>query len=175
MPPACASRQRFERASVRASQALSLAGVDVQAKTIHGTLKVDRNGHDGDGWAFLHNAGNPLPYRFVVVDESSMIDTSLMADLIDACGRTRLNEELPLERLVTLIQEMVEPESWRTCGGNVGAINQFADVLVVTQTRGAHEQIWSLLEQLRVRAWPNHLVAGALSTVLENTRSAQIL
>lgn len=74
------------KAAVRATQALALAGVDLQAKTIHGTLKVDRNGHDGDGWAFLHNRNNPLPFKFIIVDESSMIDAALMADMLDACG-----------------------------------------------------------------------------------------
>jgi exodeoxyribonuclease-5/exodeoxyribonuclease V alpha subunit len=71
---------------VRASQALTLAGVDVQASTIHRTLGVMEAGYGGDQWGFQHNAKNPLPFRFVVVDESSMIDTSLMADLLDACG-----------------------------------------------------------------------------------------
>lgn len=40
---------------------------------------------------FLHDAGNPLPYDVVVVDESSMASLPMMARLVDALGaRTRL-------------------------------------------------------------------------------------
>lgn len=72
------------KAAVRATQALALAGLDVGASTIHRLLEIGRNGHDGDGWGFLRNRANPLDAKFLVVDESSMIDADLMADLLDA-------------------------------------------------------------------------------------------
>ncbi len=75
------------KAAVRATQALNLAGVNIKATTIHRTLMVQESGYGGDEWAFAFNAANPLPFRFIVVDESSMIDASLMASLLDACGR----------------------------------------------------------------------------------------
>jgi len=74
------------KAANRVSQALALAGIGVTAFTIHTTLGIQRNGHDGDGWGFAYNLGNPMPYRFVICDETSMIDTDLMADLLDACA-----------------------------------------------------------------------------------------
>lgn len=73
------------KAAVRATQALAMSGIDLTARTIHSTLEIGRNGHDGDGWGFQRNRGNPLECRFVVCDETSMNDTDLMADLLDAC------------------------------------------------------------------------------------------
>jgi exodeoxyribonuclease V alpha subunit len=73
------------KAAVRATQALKLAGLDLAAATIHSTLEIGRNGHDGDGWGFQRNRDNPLECRFLVCDETSMNDTDLMADLLDAC------------------------------------------------------------------------------------------
>jgi len=74
------------KAAVRITSALLHCAIDRKAKTIHRTLGVGRNGHDGDGWGFKHTAANPLPYKFVIVDESSMIDTDLMAALMLACA-----------------------------------------------------------------------------------------
>lgn len=74
------------KAAVRCTQAMLGYAIDLEAKTIHRTLKVGRNGHDGGDWGFQHNANNPLPYRFVIVDESSMVDTDLAAALFSACA-----------------------------------------------------------------------------------------
>lgn len=74
------------KAAVRMTQAIRAAGLDVRATTIHRTLAIGRNGHDGSGWGFLHNAANPLAVKFLIVDELSMTDCDLMADLLDACG-----------------------------------------------------------------------------------------
>lgn len=74
------------KAANRMTQALRLAGLDITARTIHGTLGVGANGHggDSDGWAFEHNAENRLHVTLLVVDESSMIDATLLACLLDA-------------------------------------------------------------------------------------------
>lgn len=66
------------KAGVRATASLAARGVHVRATTIHRLL-----GYTGQGFGF--NRGNPLPCRFLVVDEASMIDASLMADLLEAC------------------------------------------------------------------------------------------
>ncbi|MEO5966869.1 MAG: exodeoxyribonuclease V subunit alpha, partial [Ferruginibacter sp.] len=58
----------------------------LEPSTIHRLLKYQRN-----STLFKHNKGNPLPYDVVIVDESSMIDISLFAKLLDAVGpQTRL-------------------------------------------------------------------------------------
>lgn len=74
------------KAAVRAQQSLKAAGVELDTRTIHGLLKIGRNGHDGEGWGFEHDADAPLAYKFLIVDESSMIDTDLMAALLAACS-----------------------------------------------------------------------------------------
>ena len=71
------------KAAVRLSEALSAANVPLAATTIHrllGVLQAD----DGSGWQFEYNAGHPLPHQFIIVDESSMIDTDLMCSLMAA-------------------------------------------------------------------------------------------
>lgn len=55
------------------------------ASTIHRLLKpipVSINGKLQ--FVFGHNAGNPLPYTFIIVDEVSMVGNDLMADLMRA-------------------------------------------------------------------------------------------
>lgn len=74
-----------------------------------------------------------------------------VGDLLDAAVRRIDNASRndQIGQLITIIQENVDPESWRQVGGNVGAIREFADLLVVAQTQTAHEQIWDLLADLR--------------------------
>lgn len=74
------------KAAVRATHALKSLGLGIRAVTIHQLLEIGRNGHDGGGWGFSRNRDHPLDKRFLIVDESSMIDTNLMADLLDACA-----------------------------------------------------------------------------------------
>jgi exodeoxyribonuclease V alpha subunit len=75
------------KAAVRLTQSMAAAGISgMRALTIHSLLGIGRNGHDGDGWGFIHDATNPLPYRFLLLDEGSMIDTDLMASFLDACA-----------------------------------------------------------------------------------------
>ncbi len=74
------------KAAVRITQALRNYGIAIEATTIHRALEIDRNGHDGHGWGFKRRLDNPLEKRFVIVDETSMQDTPLMADLLEACA-----------------------------------------------------------------------------------------
>lgn len=71
------------KAAVRVTDAMAAYGVPVAARTIHGLLGVEKR-EEGDGWSFVHDATNPLPHRFIIVDESSMIDTTLFASLLAA-------------------------------------------------------------------------------------------
>lgn len=70
------------KAAVRLTESLLSHGVQLQATTIHRLLKIESS--DDGGWSFLYNERNPLPHRFVLIDESSMIDTDLAASLLAA-------------------------------------------------------------------------------------------
>lgn len=74
------------KAAVRMTQSLAGNGVPVVATTIHRLLQVSSESRGG--WGFFYNATNPLPFRFLIIDECSMIDTDLMASLISACTAT---------------------------------------------------------------------------------------
>lgn len=67
------------RAAIRIMESLAEYGHDLHASTIHSLLQITRNGHDGNGWGFLHNEHNPLPVDFVIIDEcfpaGTMVDT----------------------------------------------------------------------------------------------------
>ena len=71
------------KAAVRVAQSMLANGVDLPASTIHRLLQVE--GEGGDGWSFHFNDQNPLPHRFLIIDESSMIDVDLLASLLRAC------------------------------------------------------------------------------------------
>lgn len=73
------------KAAVRITEALLEHGIELRARTIHSYLKVQgfTEGHGG-GFAFEHCTGNPVEEKYIICDESSMIDTQLMADLLSA-------------------------------------------------------------------------------------------
>lgn len=57
----------------------STSVIGIEASTIHRLL-----GWDPINFGFMHNEKNPLPYDFIIVEESSMIDISLMSSLLRA-------------------------------------------------------------------------------------------
>jgi exodeoxyribonuclease V alpha subunit len=69
------------RAAVRMTEAMSEYGIPLSARTIHSTLGVESS---GNGWSFVHGQENPLPYKFFVIDESSMLGTGLANSLFSA-------------------------------------------------------------------------------------------
>lgn len=75
------------KAAVRCTASLRANGVNgISATTIHRLLAIDRAGYDGQGWTFQFNERNPLPQRFVITDEISMLDTDLAASLLKSFG-----------------------------------------------------------------------------------------
>lgn len=74
------------KAAVRISEALSEYGIDLHARTIHSLLEVGEVA--GSSFAFRRGADNPLGERFIVIDEASMVDCSLMASLLEALSST---------------------------------------------------------------------------------------
>jgi DNA polymerase III delta prime subunit len=73
------------KAARRLTELLTGYGINLKARTIHSLLGVESS--DDGGWTFKHKQSNPLPYKFVITDESSMIDCSLMASLLAARAR----------------------------------------------------------------------------------------
>ncbi|MFQ5430661.1 MAG: hypothetical protein ACE5E1_10160 [Phycisphaerae bacterium] len=55
----------------------------------------------------------------------------------------------PLQPIIELIQQTIDPESWREAGGNVGSISALQQQLIVTQTSTAQAELRDLLKQLR--------------------------
>ena len=68
------------KAADRARQALAGYGCYPRVSTIHGLLGVQKS-DIGEGWGFVHGPGKPLPFRYLIIDESSMTDIKLFASL----------------------------------------------------------------------------------------------
>lgn len=71
------------KAAVRCTQSMNSYGIGNKASTIHGLLGVASGGEDG-GWSFEHDEHNPLPFKFIIVDEASMLSVPLMRALLAA-------------------------------------------------------------------------------------------
>lgn len=71
------------KAAVRISEALAEYGLPIKAKTIHSFLEVVQS-EEGGAWSFRHCEEDPVEEKFVIVDESSMIDVSLFSSLLRA-------------------------------------------------------------------------------------------
>lgn len=71
------------KAASRITEVMQGYGVKCKATTIHSLLRVAQV-EEGEGWAFEHGEINPLPYRYVFLDEGSMPDSDIMAALLRA-------------------------------------------------------------------------------------------
>ena len=54
-----------------------------------------------------------------------------------------------IESIASIIQDNVEPESWRDLGGEVGSLQLFDSTLLIRQTLRAHQRIGEVLTMLR--------------------------
>jgi exodeoxyribonuclease V alpha subunit len=75
------------KAAVRLTEVMQGYGLDLKARTIHSTLGV-KTSTEKDGWGFQHDELDPLPFRLIVLDEASMIDTDLFCAFLKAVDKT---------------------------------------------------------------------------------------
>jgi exodeoxyribonuclease V alpha subunit len=89
LPPTDSSLESFiclaaptGRAAKRIEEATNIPAV-----TIHRMMRYTTPEKDGDETLPQHNKQNPLPYRVVLIDEASMLDTTLWRNVLDALLR----------------------------------------------------------------------------------------
>lgn len=77
------------KASSRVTEALRSQEIKgLTATTIHSLLEV--RGMEGGIWDFEYDASNSLPFDFIFVDETSMIDLPLWSQLLSARGNAHM-------------------------------------------------------------------------------------
>jgi len=72
------------KAAVRITEALQQYGLPLRARTWHSLLGVGQVDELTGLWGFTHNENNPFAYKVLIGDESSMLDTNLMASIFRA-------------------------------------------------------------------------------------------
>lgn len=75
------------KSAVRMTEMLLDNGVDVKATTIHRLLSPDKCGIGDGDWRFAYNEINQLPYKFILLDESSMASCDILSKLLGACRK----------------------------------------------------------------------------------------
>ena len=73
------------KSAVRITEVMNDYGIDLTARSNHSMLGVDKsNATSGGDWVFQHNETNPLKFKVLIIDESSMIDTDMMCCVLRA-------------------------------------------------------------------------------------------
>lgn len=72
------------KAAVRITEAMNSHGLSLRARTWHSLLGIGKSSGDSGNWGFAHNESDPLPFRVLVGDESSMLDTNLFCSILRA-------------------------------------------------------------------------------------------
>ena len=98
----------------------------------------------------------PLAYTIDrnVIRISTGEDLDRIVDVRAYDVRDVVPAEMPMADLAKLIQDAVDPDSWREAGGSVGAVHTSKHKLIVTQTPMNHRQIRSVLQMLREEPRP---------------------
>lgn len=72
------------KAASRVSEVMSGYGIDLAARTWHSLLGVGEINQVSGNWSFRHKQSSPWPYKVIIGDESSMLDTDLMSNILAA-------------------------------------------------------------------------------------------
>ena len=156
------------KAAVRVSEVLAAAEppINLRARTWHSLLQ------GGPGGGFLFRRGNPLPYRILIGDESSMVDTYLATSIMRARAEGTLmlwvgdvyqlapvGHGAPLRDMIAAGVPYGElTEIKRNSGGIVEACAAIrtgkpwktGENLILHEEHGPQAQINRLLEELRM-------------------------
>ena len=87
---------------------------DVESKTIHSLLKWNMENN-----TFIFDIDNPLVYDALIIDEFSMVDNSLFASLLKACGRVKKiciigdNNQLPSIRPGNVLNDLIDSDMFK--------------------------------------------------------------
>lgn len=73
-----------------------------------------------------------------------------------------------IRQIIDLIQDTIDPDSWRDRGGSVGMIKEINGQLVVTQNSAAHRRLRGLLNKLREERAIQVAVEALFVTVTSN-------
>jgi hypothetical protein len=93
----------------------------------------------------------PSPLSYIVRDgivhvRWSAADSALTVSMMDV--RTLLSEDPSGEQLITAVQQMVLPESWKETGGMTGSVSVFNGLLLVRHTPEGITEVKRFVEQL---------------------------
>jgi hypothetical protein len=85
------------------------------------------------------------------ISNMSEVQVYDVSDLLTApvAPATQPTQQEKGEQLMELIKTMVEPDSWRDSGGNVGAVGLFDTRLIVTTSPKIHQGVADSLARLR--------------------------
>lgn len=158
------------KAAVRLTEALAGYGIALRARTWHSLLGVESR-EDRGGWGFAHNAANPLQFKVLIGDETSMNDCDLMASIFRARAKGTLVlligdvNQLPPVGHGAPLRDMIAAglpygelrEIKRNNGGIVEACAAIRDSqrwtvgdnLQVIETVGPNDQVANVMAQLR--------------------------
>jgi type II secretory pathway component GspD/PulD (secretin)/tetratricopeptide (TPR) repeat protein len=64
-------------------------------------------------------------------------------------GKNEGDRPSRIRNLVSVVQQNIDPDSWKDNGGDIGSINELNGVLVITTTPRNHREITGLLSRLR--------------------------
>ncbi|HEY8668337.1 MAG TPA: hypothetical protein VIL86_16930 [Tepidisphaeraceae bacterium] len=67
----------------------------------------------------------------------------------EAATDDRVTRKERTDQIIKLIQDTIQPESWKDCGGDIGSIRELRGRLIITNSVDNHRQVAMLLEELR--------------------------
>jgi hypothetical protein len=131
--------------NVPASAALERALAEVGGGNVRLAYEID------EGVVRVSTADELAKHTWVrVYDVRDLLESEVLhRRSLAVTGQATSGEPDAVDNLCRLLQEFIDPTSWRDAGGSAGAVRPFGGRLIVTQTLENHEQVAELLAALR--------------------------